>query len=313
MLETGQNNPLRKLYPLHEGSGAPTRWAASATPPLATTSSPSNYQAGDAPVSYPYLWNIWKFDWVQYNGSVSQPLARNVGEALGVGAIAPLRSDMLEALPHGERYRSSVDIAGLTRIEHALQLLQPPRWPEEMLGRDRSRQGGARRGAVQTAMPGLPRPARRGRGARSRRVPLSSLAGLEWRIEVIPLEHIGTDPTATRGFMERRYDLSATGLSDAQLRDALRPLLTRNLMRDVRFRLKEVVRLRTARAAPPGDLPTALAEYPDPDRDPKPTVDLSAFAAIDSALGIAAPLPAVPDAANQPPDPPHCDESTVTS
>ena len=81
----------------------------------------ANYQQGDAPVSYPYVWNIWKFDWVQYNGSVSQPLARNVGEALGVGAIAPLRSDMNEPLPHAERFRSSVDIPGLMRIEHALQ------------------------------------------------------------------------------------------------------------------------------------------------------------------------------------------------
>ena len=64
--------------------------------------------------------------------TVAQPLARNVGEALGVGAIAPLRSDMQEPLPAAERFRSSVDIAGLTRIEHALQMLQPPRWPESM-------------------------------------------------------------------------------------------------------------------------------------------------------------------------------------
>ena len=49
-----------------------------------------NYQDGDAPVSYPYVWNIWKFDWVQYNGSVKQPLARNIGEALGVGAVIRL-------------------------------------------------------------------------------------------------------------------------------------------------------------------------------------------------------------------------------
>ena len=30
---------------------------------------------------------------------------------------------------------------------------------------------------------------------------------------MIPLEHIGTDPTAAQGFMERRYDLSDTGLT----------------------------------------------------------------------------------------------------
>ena len=59
----------------------------------------ANYQKGDAPVSYPYLWNIWKFDWVQYNGSVAQPLARNMGQALGVGAITPLVGDSGEPLP----------------------------------------------------------------------------------------------------------------------------------------------------------------------------------------------------------------------
>src|SRR5687767_2886335 len=134
MLESGQNNPLRKLYPLREGFGRTDALGRIGNTAFGDHLVASNYQTGDAPVSYPYLWNIWKFDWVQYNGSVSQPLARNVGEALGVGAIAPLRSDMLEGLPHGERYRSSVDIAGLTRIEHALHMLEPPRWPEALLG-----------------------------------------------------------------------------------------------------------------------------------------------------------------------------------
>ena len=122
----------------------------------------ANYQAGDAPVSYPYLWNIWKFDWVQYNGSVSQPLARNVGEALGVGAIAPLRSDMREPLPpHAALSAARWTSPACTRIEHALQLLRPPRWPEEILGAVDRDEGRARRGAVRAALPGMPRPARR--------------------------------------------------------------------------------------------------------------------------------------------------------
>jgi hypothetical protein len=29
---------------------------------------------------------MWTFDWVQWNGSAQQPMARNIGEALGVGA-----------------------------------------------------------------------------------------------------------------------------------------------------------------------------------------------------------------------------------
>ena len=66
---------------------------------------------------------------------------------------------------------------------------------------------------------------------------------------MIPLDHIGTDPTAAMRFMERRYDLSRTGLTNAELADTLRPLLMRSLARDVRFRLRELVRLREAKAA----------------------------------------------------------------
>ena len=99
MLSSGQNNPLRKLYPVHEGFGRTDALGRIGNTAFGDHLSAANYQIGDAPVSYPYLWNIWKFDWVQYNGSVAQPLARNVGEALGVGAIAPLISDMREPLP----------------------------------------------------------------------------------------------------------------------------------------------------------------------------------------------------------------------
>jgi hypothetical protein len=92
MLGSGQNNPLRKLYPVHEGFGRTDALGRIGNTAFGDHLAKGNYQVGDAPVSYPYLWNIWKFDWVQYNGSVAQPLARNIGEALGVGAIAPLRT-----------------------------------------------------------------------------------------------------------------------------------------------------------------------------------------------------------------------------
>src|SRR5690606_25631749 len=90
LLETGQNNPLRHLYPVRDGCGRPDALGPIANTAFGDPLVPGNYQVADAPVSYPYLWNIWKFDWVQYNGSVSQPLARNVGEAMGVGAVLRL-------------------------------------------------------------------------------------------------------------------------------------------------------------------------------------------------------------------------------
>ncbi len=309
MLGSGQNNPLRKLYPVHEGFGRTDALGRIGNTAFGDHLVAANYQDGDAPVSYPYVWNIWKFDWVQYNASVAQPLARNVGEALGVGAIAPLRSEMYEPLPGSERYRSTVDIAGLTRIEHALQMLRPPRWPENLLGAvDRAK---AERGRVLFEArcrgchgPHVAEPARQLASA-----PLKP-PGLEWRIEVIPLEHIGTDPTAAHGFMTRTYNLSETGLSQADLQAALRPLRLRALLRDVRFRLSEVVRLRAARGAPDAALQSLLAGYPDPDAGATPVPIPDVFAAIEAALTAAVvPLPAVPAAGHVPPDPLDCAEA----
>lgn len=305
MLGSGQNNPLRKLYPVHEGFGRTDALGRIGNTAFGDHLSSGNYQVGDAPVSYPYLWNIWKFDWVQYNGSVAQPLARNIGEALGVGAIAPLLSDMHEPLPAQQRFRSSVDIAGLQRIEHTLQQLTPPRWPEEILGAvDQTK---ATQGAqlFEQYCRGCHGPHVADAARQQASAPLKPSPDVEWRIEVIPLEHIGTDANAAKGFMERHYNLSTTGLSNADLSDALRPLFTRALARDARFRLREVVRLRQEQQLPVGDLPALMANYPDPDANATPSLPTASFAAIDTALAtLLTPQPEIP--ANGPDDPLDC-------
>ncbi|NQD39068.1 cytochrome c [Permianibacter sp. IMCC34836] len=305
MLASGQNNPLRNLYPVHEGFGRTDALGRIGNTAFGDHLVPANYQQGDAPVSYPYLWNIWKFDWVQYNGSVAQPLARNIGEALGVGAINPLRSDMNEPLPAAERFRSSVDIAALQRIEHNLQKLTPPRWPEALLGAIDPVKAAQGEMLFKQHCQGChgPHPADAARQQAS--APLKPSPDLEWRIEVIPLEHIGTDPTAAKGFIERHYDLSATGLSNADLSAALRPLFQRQLARDIRFRLREVIDLRTQQQRPLGDLPTLLANYPDPDANAVLQLPVDAFRQIDGALS--ALLPAPVTLTDAPADPLNCD------
>ena len=308
MLGTGQNHPWKRLYPLQEGFGRTDALGRIGNTAFGDHLDSSNYQKGDAPVSYPYLWNIWKFDWVQYNGSVAQPLARNVGEALGVGAITPLVSAAGEPLPPQERFRSSVDIAGLTRIEHTLQMLRPPRWPEDILGAiDHEK---AARGeklfkdrCQECHGPHLAEPMRQQASA-----PLKSLPGSEWRIEVIPVEHIGTDPTAAKRFMERRYDLSRTGLTQAEMAGVLQPLLIRALTRDIRFRLRELARLREGEAGS-GPLSTAAAAYPDPDAGAEATLPEASFPQIEAVLAqVFSPLPDVPAADKKPADYLNCGE-----
>ena len=294
----GQNDPLRHLYPVREGFGRTDALGRIANTVFGDHLAAANYQQAVAPVSYPYLWNIWKFDWVQYTASVRQPLARNIGEALGVGAVLRLTDAHGNPLPPEQRVRSSVRIPDLVRIEHTLQTLAPPRWPEDLLGAvDRER---AHAGAVlfEQHCRGCHGPHVADAAAQRAATP-DKPADLQWTIEVVPLAHIGTDPAAATGFVQREYDLGATGLSRADLVALLQPLQWRDLARQVRFRLEETIAARSAQGSDSGNLPALLAQYPDPDASAEAVLPRVAFAAIAAELrrlGIdvpaAAPAPA---------------------
>jgi hypothetical protein len=109
------------------------------------TVSDKNMHLRDAPVSFPPIWTVPWFWWAQYDASISQPLIRNAGEALGVAALINLSPDTApDAL-----FRSSVDIENLASIETMLRGpnpfeptpkgfggLRPPKWPAEMFPDD---------------------------------------------------------------------------------------------------------------------------------------------------------------------------------
>lgn len=290
----GQNSPLRHLYPVQEGFGRTDALGRIANTVFGDHLSSGNYQDATAPVSYPYVWNIWKFDWVQYNGSVKQPLARNIGEALGVGAVIRLTDDYGNPLPPEQRFTSSVDIAHLDTIEHTLQKLTPPRWPENLLGpvdRTLAERGKALFDAHCVQCHG-PHPADRARQLAS--APGKPSPDTEWMIEVVPVEHIGTDASEANGFLARRYDLTKAGLTREEVERVLRPLLVRNLARDARWRLDETIAGRRAAGQDAAALEAARATYPDPDVDATPSIPRESFAAIATALGGADALRAIP-------------------
>jgi hypothetical protein len=93
-----------------------------------STGTLGNYKPTTAPVSFPALWDTPYFDWVLYNNSVRQPLARNVVEALGVGASIDLSTLNAPELQHHVRMDNLVD------IQLWLQDLKSPKWPEPVLG-----------------------------------------------------------------------------------------------------------------------------------------------------------------------------------
>lgn len=98
----------------------------------------------NAPVSYPFLWDIVQSDYVQWNGLASNagvgPLGRNTGEVIGVFGIldwtAHKRGWSLSSLLTGQRgksyqidFTSSIDLVNLSRLESHLKSLTSPVWP----------------------------------------------------------------------------------------------------------------------------------------------------------------------------------------
>ena len=98
----------------------------------------------DAPVSYPFLWDIWRQDRLQWNGIARSArldlgnhrfldygaLGRNAGEVIGVFGD-------VDTTPRGKLagFRSSLRADNLDRIEQQLRLLRAPRWPEALAPR----------------------------------------------------------------------------------------------------------------------------------------------------------------------------------
>ena len=290
-LGAGQNNPFRGLYPVQEGFGRTDALGRIGNTVFGDHLTSDNYQEGAAPVSYPFVWNIWKFDWVQYNGSVAQPLARNIGEALGVGAVIPLLDDNGNPLPKEQRFTSSVRVDDLNLIEETLRELKPPKWPSKILGeidQQKAAQGKALFNQYCQECHG-PHPASKAKQMAS--APLKKSPLHEWLIEVISTDHIGTDPSAADAFMDRRYDISMTGITNQDIVDTLSPLLLRQLNRNVQYRLTEVIRLREEKGLDLGTLPQELAAYPDPNVEEEPTYPKQNY---DSILASLSGLPGVP-------------------
>jgi len=102
----------------------------------------------DAPVSYPFLWDIPQHDYVQWNGIAPNaglgPIGRNTGEVIGVfGSMNWSRSHhwTLAGVFSGQglfntsplNFSSSVNVHNLALIEDHLKNLHSPVWPENIL------------------------------------------------------------------------------------------------------------------------------------------------------------------------------------
>lgn len=100
----------------------------------------------NAPVSYPFIWDIPQHDFVQWNGVAANAglgaVGRNAGEVIGVFATLDWKRTpgfSISSLLTGQGFRthvsfdSSINVHNLRRIEAQLGKLESPLWPKDVL------------------------------------------------------------------------------------------------------------------------------------------------------------------------------------
>ena len=168
-----------------------------------------NYAPITAPVHFPHIWTAPWYSWVQFNGSIMQPMVRNVGESLGVRALVNLKN------PGKTQYDSTVRVENLHWIENALAGQHPlkgqkftglvaPKWPVAFPPIDQAR---AARGAVlyQEMCQGchLPEPGSQAFWASNRWRQIDKKGERYLDLVQVPVAEIGTDPEQTLGMAMR--------------------------------------------------------------------------------------------------------------
>jgi mono/diheme cytochrome c family protein len=180
---------------------------------------PENYAGSSAPVHYPRIWNTPWFDWVQYNGSIMQPMVRNAGESLGVSAELNLTE------PSKGLYKSSVNVDSLFAMEQMIKGdsvpnakdgfpgLQSPKWPSDILP------------PIDQKLAALGGELYKTHCQECHRPPVTSAAFYDFnnknwwtkneagepilKVENVPISHIGTDPAQAADMLARTVALPA--------------------------------------------------------------------------------------------------------
>jgi hypothetical protein len=275
------NNPFHTLYPTIEGVGRTDALARIGNTVFGNELTASNNLVGNAPVRYPPVWDIWKFDYVQYNASVRQPMSRNLGESLGVGAKASLLNRYGGPIPEKDRFDTTSEMDNLHKIEVALWSLEPPKWSEDCFGKidwDKAAEG-QKLFAVTCAQCHGPFPA--SDPIKEWKAPLKTAAHAQemesmwdeflasvykqsakpgqqadndakwtypyddpfplWVMHSLPVQDIGTDPRTAVNFVDKKVDLRKLGVDSVAVAQLLRPMLQKDLRLEIKARANDIV------------------------------------------------------------------------
>ena len=166
---------------------------------------PCNLDTADGQVSIPKIWNAWKYNWVQWNAFVENPLARNLAQALALGADP-----------------KTVDLTALGRLEDQVQALQPPHW-EDVFGPVESKLAEEGKALYHKGRPD--RLVKGGLCAHCH-VPESHLlkdcdGKAEWAVAMIPVNEIGTDEVTAVNYTTRLKKSAPNSGLPAQFQPAI--------------------------------------------------------------------------------------------
>ncbi|MEP3889368.1 MAG: di-heme-cytochrome C peroxidase [Hellea sp.] len=175
------------------------------------------------------MWTTSWFDWVQYDGSIMQPLIRNSGEALGVKAV------LNTSAPEDQRFASSINMNNLTAIEkwiggtnpvqngNKFNGLSAPKWPAALpdINSNLAKQGEA---LYNTNCSGCHLPSVTSEEFWSDKYwkpiehysaegELQTTEESYLNLKIIPVDFIGTDPRQSKVLTERRVDTTGLGLN----------------------------------------------------------------------------------------------------
>jgi mono/diheme cytochrome c family protein len=152
-----------------------------------------NATPANAPVSYPFLWNTSQLSWVQWNGSANNHIGRNVGEVSGVFADTVVKTS-----DPAEMFRSSAKIMNLDRLENLMSQLDSPKWqvPLPPIDQDKAAKGKALFAGNCVSCHGI-----RDEDGQFPMTNPNPLGKKFIKVNMIKLNHIGTDPLMVRNFV----------------------------------------------------------------------------------------------------------------
>ena len=195
-----------------------------------------NYVNINAPVTYPHIWTSSWFSWVQYDGSIMQPLVRNAGEAMGVSAefnftAPPKQGRFSSSIPFDNLHWIESQLAGKDEplVAKAFTGLNAPSWPNSFPPIDKAK---AAKGAQlydkicsHCHLPALTPDIAHGKAPTADF--WSHFAPIRWRggdgqekqttksvlkVNIIPQNEVGTDPAQGDVLHDRKVDTAGRDL-----------------------------------------------------------------------------------------------------